>query len=185
MKAFVVLLMVFVFTSCTSKIIPIKGNYPQTPMVFQSENSFEKTWDKLVDVFAQKGLAIKIIDKSSGLIISTNSQMLATPEDSKGNPKDPEAFIVVPSVKISGEIKPISGSNQGAYTAKSKIRFNPVYGEWNVRVKPNGTGSTINVNITNVTYELPVTSKYSDRTVILSDYRSTGVFEKILADLIR
>lgn len=185
MKSFLSFLIVLLFASCSSKVIPIKGSYPQTPIIFKSENSFEKTWDKLVDVFAQKGLAIKIIDKSSGLIISTNSEMPATPEDSKGNPKNPSAFIVVPSVKSNGQIKPISGSNQGAYPAKSKITYNPVYGEWNVRVKPDGSGSTINVNITNVTFLSPLATKGIDRFLPLRDYKSTGVFERELSNLIK
>jgi hypothetical protein len=182
MKRFAPLLLLVLLASCDPKIYPIKGTYPATPMVFNSDNSFEKSWDKLVDIFAQKGLTIKIIDKSSGLIISSNSRMPATPEDSKGNPKNPNAYIVVPSVKSNNQIKPISGSNQGPYTSKSKVIYYPVYGEWNVRIKPNGNGSTINVNITNVTYEVPgATNRYTS----LRDYRSTGVFEKELADLIK
>jgi hypothetical protein len=185
MKKLASICFLVLFASCAAKIIPLKGNYPQTPIIFKSENSFEKTWDKLIDVFAQKGLAIKIIDRSSGLIISTNSEMAATPEDSKGNPKNPNAFIAVPSIKSNNQIKPLSGSNQGAYTAKSKIVYYPVYGEWNVRVKPDGAGSLINVNITNVTYVIYGGTKGTDHFLPLKGYKSTGVFEKDLADLIK
>lgn len=186
MRYFLYSLILISLFSCSSKIIPIKGNYPATPMVFHSDNTFEQTWDKLVDLFAQKGLTIKIIDKSSGLIISSNSLMPATPEDSKGNPKDPSAYIVVPSVKANGMIKPVTGSNEGAYTSKkAKIYYEPVYGEWNVRVKPDGKGSSINVNITNVTYKPITISKYSQPYLILRDYKSTGVFERDLANIIK
>lgn len=187
MKRWVPLVFLFALFSCSVKNYPLKGEYPATPMVFNSENSFDKTWDKLVDVFAQKGLSIKIIDKSSGLIISTNSKMPATPENIQTlKPINSNAYIVVPSYKMNGRMYPISGMNVLYPGTKNEKRiYNDVLGEWNVRIKPNGSGSTINVNITNVTYYTYNYATKSTSLSLLNDYRSTGVFEKILADLVK
>jgi hypothetical protein len=178
------LFLIWTFSSCsTGKLIPLKGQYPATPIVIDSPNSFEKTWDRLVDLFAQKGLAIKIIDKSSGLIVSENSRMPATIEDKNGKVYDPTAFIVIPVRRIGSELIPVSGKTSGPYA--KKIKANDVFGEWNVRIKPNGTGSTINVNITNVSYEDYLTATKSYHPVSIYDYKSTGVFENQIAELIK
>lgn len=179
-------LLALIFTSCSVKNYPLKGSYPNTPIVFTSDHSFEQTWDKLIDVFAQKGLSIRLIDKSSGLIISTNSAMPASAEDEKGNLIDPTAFIAVPSFRFGGgKRQAVTGQTTLAYSKKPKVVFDDVYGEWNVRVKPAGNGSTINVNITNVNY-----SNYDTKAKIsslhpLTAYHTTGVFEKLLSDLIK
>jgi hypothetical protein len=179
------ILIVLIFASCSVKNYPLKGTYPSTPMVFTSSNSFETTWDKLVDVFAQKGLTIKLIDKSSGLIVSANSSMPASAEDVNGNLIDPTAFIAVPSWKFAGKRQAVSGQIFTGYGKNQKTRFNDVFGEWNVRVKPTANGSTINVNITNVNYSQYDAKTKRDILHPLSEYHTTGVFEKELADLIR
>lgn len=81
--------------SCISsklKIIPIKESYPNIPMVFQSDKSFEQVWDNLIDLFAQKGLSIIIIDKSSGLLISNRSKLASTYEMKNGKLNNPGAL---------------------------------------------------------------------------------------------
>ncbi|WP_462261618.1 hypothetical protein [Ferruginibacter sp.] len=172
--------------SCsTVKEIPVKGTYPETPMVFSSSQSFDKVWDNLVDLFAQKGFSIKIIDRSSGLIISQRSLLSATMEDKNGKPVDPSAIIVVPSIKANGRIVPVTGTNVGPYATEKQIRALPVYGDWNVRVKSTATGSTINVNITNVIYENNLSGARILTPISISGYKSTGVFEKELSEIIK
>jgi hypothetical protein len=153
-------------------------------MIFNSEKSFEKVWDNLIDLFAQKGLSIRIIDKSSGLIISQKSLLSASMEDKNGQVIDRDAYIVVPSTKVNGRIIPVTGTKSGAYATSKAIKAIPVYGDWNVRVKPNGSGSTINVNITDVIYE-SISGASIKTPIALSGYKSTGVFEKELSELIK
>ena len=83
MKCLLFASMLFIVGCVSTKVIPIKGTYPETPIVISSTKSFDQAWDRLVDIFAQKGLSIKIIDRSSGLIISTKSE-LTTPHWRKG-----------------------------------------------------------------------------------------------------
>lgn len=59
----------------------------------------------------------------------------------------------------------------------------PVYGELNVRIKKNGTGSTINVNLVNLYYET-VVNKISNKNT-LAIFKTTGVFEKALANMVK
>ena len=96
MKKLLLIISVSLLTSCASKVIPLKGSYPTTPIEITSTKSFDDVWDNLVDMFAQKGLSIKIIDRSSGLIVSDRSKLSTTIENKKGGLQDPTAFIVVP-----------------------------------------------------------------------------------------
>jgi len=171
-------------TGCVStKVIPIKGTYPETPIIISSTKSFDQAWDKLIDIFAQKGLSIRIIDRSSGLIISNRSELTTTYEDENGIPLDKSAFIVVPSVIQFGKKVPITGTSSGAY-AVAKTSY-PAFGDWNVRIKANGTGCTINVNLTNITYNAyDLTDKRYKETTLYS-YKTTGVFENLIADMIK
>jgi hypothetical protein len=170
-----------IFSSCAPKIFPVTGKYPETPIIIKSNKSFDQAWDKLVDIFAQKGLSIKIIDRSSGLIISSKSELPTTFEDKNGIIVDPAAFIVAPSTVFYGTKRgPVTGIISGA-NAKKTIT-SPAYGDWNVRLKPDGTGCLINVNINNVNY-----TDYADklgRSRDLNSFKTTGVFENTLAKMI-
>ena len=187
MKYFTLLTFLFIASCTHTKLIPLKGNYPSTPMVFSSEKSFDKTWDNLIDVFAQKGLSIRIIDRSSGLIISQTS-LLKTTIEGKAGLVDSTAFIAVPYYLSNKRRIPITNPVVGAYAQEKDILPTPVYGDWNVRIKASPTGgSIINVNITDLNYKL-VGSKIKDmqnNIIKIIDYKSTGVFEKQLADLIK
>jgi len=173
---------IFLFSCSPIKMLPLKGNYPATPMVFTSAKSFDECWDNLVDIFAQKGLSIKIIDKSSGLIISDRSKMAATIEDKYGNVFDKKALVAIPCFIRNGKRAALIYQYNGAYTPQSILASSVVEGEWNVRIKKSISGGTIiNVNITNLGYDSSTDNK---GIVTISEYKSTGVFEKELSKLI-
>lgn len=186
-KLFSVCLIILV--SCnTSKMIPLSGQYPATPMLFTSEKPFDKTWDNLVDLFAQRGLAIKLIDRSSGLIISDRSKLTVTMEDKNGRVIFPDAYIVAPSHIVNGKRIPLYVASVGAYSTAKQVSslIDYAYGDWNVRIKPNPSGgSTINVNITSIVYETYDYKLKANVSSPVSDIRSTGVFEKQLAEAIK
>ncbi len=127
LKTILPLLAVFL-SSCAIKMIPVTGTYPDQPIQIKSEKPFDDVWSNLIDVFAQKGLSIKIIDKNSGLIVSERIEFPATIEDKNGNLKDPNAYIVVPKYrsKMDGKFYPINSFRDD---------YLGVNGEWNVRVK--------------------------------------------------
>jgi hypothetical protein len=178
MKTLLTCSFLILFYGCSIKTLSLKGRYPETPIVYKTDNSFDKVWDRLVDLFAQQGLTIKIIDKSSGLMISSNSVMPATVENKNGEMLDPTAYIVIPRIKNGNLVYPVSGWKN---INKRNLGPHDVYGEWNVRIKPDGAGATINVNITNVSF----IENSSSRPTSLYDYKSTGVFEKTIFELVR
>src|SRR4051812_15137072 len=84
------------FVSCSVKTIPIKGTYLRPPYTDTATIAKEQAWDKIIDFFAQNGLSIKIIDKSSGLIISDHTAVPATYENKLGALMKRDAWIVLP-----------------------------------------------------------------------------------------
>ena len=131
-------------------------------------------------------MGIKIIDKSSGLIVSNISLFSATIEKTGGGLVDSTAYLVVPYIVINGKRQAVSGGGyHGPYAAESKLITLDVQGEWNVRIKPNGSGSIVNVNVNNVTYrDYDVYGKaYYQK--LLTGYKSTGIFEKTIYELVK
>jgi len=187
------IIVALLLSSCgTTKVIPLRGSYPAMPIQIPTDKSVEYVWDKLVDLFAQKGLPIKIIDRSSGLIISDKSILKTTIEENNGQLLDNTAWIVVTKKHDAGlnRTVAVTGTVSGAYSKQMVPR--DVTGEWNVRVKKSESGTTIiNVNIVNVTFSdyistgLGTPGYYKDLPLNSAYYKSTGTFEKLITDLIK
>ncbi len=163
--------------SCTPKAIPLKGTYVKEPYQVTTSSSFQTVWDKLIDIFAQKGIGIKIIDKSSGLIVAQNTSVPVTYEDAKGKLVDPSAWIVSSKIYEPGARKYYYPTSASA--------------EWNVIVKDLSNGTTmLNVNITAINASTAVTQvgpiiALPTVSIMNTHAVSTGVFEKLLIDLIK
>lgn len=158
--------------SCYSiKTTPIKGKYQETPFEAISDNNKDFVWDKIIDLFAQKGLPIKIIDRSSGLIISEPSKLTWTYEDNNGKPYEPNSYVVIQKVSYSNMKK-------GGLTAI-------VTGEWNIRIKAEAEKTRVNINLVNIKRELAGIQNSSIPLTVGKEAVSTGVFEKIIFDLIK
>lgn len=59
-----------VLGGCAAPQLMVKsltGSYQEAPTVISSSRSFDKVWDTTIDYFAQKGISISTIDRSSGL----------------------------------------------------------------------------------------------------------------------
>lgn len=172
MKKFLAFFIVTLSLSCSPKIIPLKGAYPETPIIQYSDNSVDKVWDKIIDFFAQKGLAIKIIDKSSGLIISDATELTWTFEDKNGNQNKTGRWVAIPKVIAPGADRA---------TIPTSVR-----GEWNVRIKAVGDKTAVNVNLVNIE-EKVLTGSYAagNTSYIRIDGKSTGVFEKLIFEKVK
>ncbi|HTI12517.1 MAG TPA: hypothetical protein VL832_28285 [Puia sp.] len=165
--------------SCSVQFVAPKGNYPKPPIAYHSNKPVDKVWDNLIDVFAQNGLSIKIIDKSSGLIVSERKSLSFTVEDKKGKIKNPSAFVIMPRITYEG--------------FDDAILPYHVYGEWNVRIKAEGQGTLININLLNFNadygdpksenslYYQKLRRKYQGSL----DGQTTGIFENIIATSIK
>jgi len=161
-----------VLVSCTVSKPTLKGKYQETPYQIETSKSFDETWSKLIDLFAQKGLSIKIIDKSSGLITSEKTSFLSsyTFENEQGQPEKPNAFVVVSKLSAMGRVYPPQ----------------TLTGEWNVRIKPVEGKTIINVNLVNIVAQyFQPQSQYSAQKTYDLEAKSTGVFEKLITDQIK
>lgn len=162
--------------SClTIKTIPTKGTYIKPPYTDTASITKEQAWDKIIDFFAQNGLSIKLIDKSSGLIVSDKTLVPATYENKLGMPDNTSAWIVLPK-----RIDPNSGK---------PIKIQDVVGEWNIRIKELSNSKTyINVNLVNLTETNIYTGTKASATpsyMARRDFHSTGIFEKKICEMIK
>lgn len=175
-KSSLLIFSALLFNSCmTMKPLPLKGNYLDKPYEVISDKTFEQVWTNIIDLFATKGLSIKLIDKSSGLIISEKTSFLNdyTFEDKTGNLENPNASVVIEKITYQGY-------NQSAKPDK-------ITGEWNIRIKDNGNGKTVvNVNLTNIDATSFIAgSQYSPARNLTFNGKSTGKFEELISTLIK
>lgn len=170
-KTILLFLLSISLISC-SKYYPIRGTYPDPPFKITVDMPFEKTWSKVVDIFAERGISIKLIDKSSGIIVSAPTRLSTTYELKKGGLKDPDAFIVVPVI-----YDPNAGK-RGTYYQTDSYR-----GEVTVRIKDETSKCTVIVNIGDVTGQKIMKGKPENGTV--TTFKSTGKFEDAFFELLR
>jgi hypothetical protein len=169
---FAIAIMTFLI-GCSPKMLPLKGTYINKPYEITSDKSFDAVWSNMIDLFATKGLSIKVIDKNSGLIVSEKTSLISnyTIEDDNGKLIDPNAWIVISKINWMG----------------TEVIPDRLTAEWNVRIKSNVEGKTIiNVNLTNIDgskYYAP--TQYTAAQNFKFDGRSTGIFEKTIADQVK
>jgi hypothetical protein len=174
-KTLLFLCVAFAFSSCGSMVsVPLKGNYVEKPIEITSSKSYDQVWSNVIDLFATKGLSVKLIDKSSGLIVSEKTSLMNNYsfETENGGLVNPDAYIVLDKHSISG-YKQLS---PGSVTA-----------EWNVRIKAIDNNSTIiNVNLTNINAILNIPgNQYAAASVVTFTGKSTGNFEKLIAEIVK
>ena len=157
-------IVVLTISSCVTNK-GLQGVYNLEPKVFLTSLSFDEAWTKVIDEFATSGFSIKVIDRSSGLIVTEDySFMNSYTIERKTVPQNGGAWIVV--------------ENRTDIYGQSKMPTN-VEGSFNVRIKPTPKGSSININLTN-----PKASYFYDGGYIPLECATTGVFEEYMAQRI-
>jgi hypothetical protein len=161
--------------SCSLKVIPHKGVYPEPPLVYTTDKTFDQVWDNVIDFFAQQGIPISLIDRSSGLIISTKTKMIWSMEDRKTNKlKNEDAWVVIDNLYDPGPRKYIRPAN--------------IYGVWNIRVKEAEGKASINVNVNNLSATQNEYTRSGTPFEVASAYfnpKTTGNFEKLIYEIIK
>lgn len=163
MRKIAIILLATSLFACSKHAKQLTGKYPNIPFNTHSERSFDEVWTKVIDYFAHQGLPIQNIDKASGIIVGMNTDLLNYwSYEKKGVPEKSDAWVVLPDI---GGISPVQ-----------------ITGIINIRVKPEGSGSNVNVNLTNLVAlsDKPQSPKW--RTF---PAKSTGVFEKLIADIVK
>ena len=156
----------------------IQGNYGGNN-TFTSDKKVDEVWGLIIDLFSSKGISIKVIDKQSGLIISERASFIRkrfdipnyTFESKDGKLENPDAWIVLER----------RGDGFGRLIQPAKLT-----GDWNIRVKEFNGKTLVTVNLVNIDasfYSPPTT--YSSGGDIPLNAKSTGVFEKLILDIIK
>jgi hypothetical protein len=163
-------------TSCmTLKPVALKGNYSDKPYEALSDKKFDQVWSNIIDLFATKGLSIKLIDKSSGLIISEKTSFTSdyTFENTKGELENPNAYIVIEKITFEGY--------------KQSMIPEKITGEWNIRIKENTNGKvSVNVNLTNIDATRFIAgSQYVAARNLTFNGKSTGKFEELITGIVK
>ena len=170
---FLLFLVSIVFVGCGPTLQVVKGNYQNKPFEIYSDKSQDEVWKKIIELFSTNGISIRLIDKSSGLIISEKNSFTSnsTVEDDKGIPKNPSAFVVC---------------DKAHYTINT---YEPylVTGEWNIRIASKNDKTLININLLNIQYryKTEIFLTQGQDIGVLGSGKSTGVFEKTIADYIK
>lgn len=155
------------------QLTPLRGRYVEEPPIAYSTKSFDQVWDNVVDVVAQMGFPIKLLDRANGLLVceETSLNNTYTLEDKDGRLINPNAFVVIPR----------PGSRyQGSVFAMS------LTGVANVRIRAEEGRTKINVNLGNLQVKSSETwwSK-EDEYNFYHGIRSTGRFEDIIIELVK
>ncbi len=163
---------VLTLSSCGS--LRLTGTYPAPNHFAETRNTFEVVWSRVIDYFAIEGVPITTVDKSSGLIVSSKMSFLnAYTREVNGEPLDPDAYVVIPTVRGEfGIILEPSSFIGGTWK---------MIGDWNIRVKEENGKTIVNVNLTNLAcyYTTTKSNITSSRPIPI---KSTGKFEKDLLD---
>jgi hypothetical protein len=154
--------------SCAIVSPKLTGSYQDSPFVVYSDKSKDDVWSKVIDVFAQKGITINVIDKSSGLIVSSAYSFINKYAfEENGQPQDPNAWVVVNFYGLEG--------------TKQSVLPTSIKGNFNVRLKEENGKTSINVNLTNL--EASMSNSAGGSHVF--EAKSTGIFEREIAEMIK
>ncbi|MBV4360394.1 hypothetical protein [Pinibacter aurantiacus] len=159
----VVIVSLVIIGACSSNIVLLKGKYSETPVEITSTKQVDSIWSTITQLFNEKGLTIKKLEKEKGLIVSTKSSSFIpayTFEDNDGKLIEPQAWIVVRQTFING---------------KKWVPHN-VFCQWNIQVTEVGKGlATIKVD------PVVIYTWYPNMFTSMEDQgQSTGKLEELL-----
>jgi L-arabinose isomerase len=129
-------------------------------------------------VFTTKGLAIKTIDKNSGVITTDNTSFINsyTYETKDGNLANPYAMVVCNKVR-------------GLLTLSSLIKPDVITGQWAIRVKEDGNRTIVDTKLANVVGKVVIQNPPVNVQTVAETHnlivKSTGVFEKTIEDVLK
>jgi hypothetical protein len=158
MKTLYLVVVALLVSSCGSvkyHAITSKSTLPDT---YYSDKTKDEVWSKTIEYFAKSGFGIKVIDKSSGLIVTDKYDFdkLYTSEDDKGFLVNKDALLVC-----------------SHYSFMNNVYANRVSGNWNIRIFEDKGKTAVNVNITNIEAKYIPDSPYYNKF----ECKSTGLFE--------
>lgn len=160
-------------------MVLLKGTYQDKPCEFVTSYTKDQIWDKLIDLLIAKGLAIKTIDKNSGVITTDNTSFISsyTWESKTGSLMNADALVVCSKFR-------------GPFTFGPSIHPETVTGQWAVRVKQEADKTVITTNLVNAEGKIVIQNAGTQgqgtttQTVNLT-VKSTGKFEKTIENALK
>lgn len=153
--------------------IDLTPSYTSTASKVQTiERNYDAVWSKLVDFLANEGIAVKILDKESGLMVSEvySFKNTYTRVGKDGKLENTQAYVVI------GDLKGGFGN---------RLEPHRIDGNFNVRVKRVGDEQTeITVNLVNLvsTYQNPPNVGGG---IINIGIKTTGSFEEKILNYLK
>ena len=154
-----------IINGCNPEIIPLKGEYHNTPFEITSTKSIDSSWSILTDLFATHGLLVKNIEKKKGLIISKKTSFIPvyTFEGNDGQLQVPGAWVVLPKVVV----------NEKQWNPKT------IYGQWRIQITESEKGTIIKID------PVVVCTFFPNRfTSVEALGQSTGKLEELIKSFI-
>ena len=159
--------------SCNPILYPLPGkNYDEISNI-RSTKTADSSWATVCRVLTTNGFVIKDGDKSTGIITTGKydfGERFSFVRD--GKPIDSTAWVALSYIK-----------NKGGFDDK---QFH-VFAHWSVQIKPSGTGSTVRIELSRVdaSTKKPQKKSFHPEQEYTFPGQSTGVFEKMLADVVK
>ena len=94
---FLFIVPVFLLSSCVTGFqVKEFAKDTYSNVSFYSEKSKQSIWDKVIEIFAVKGIPINVLEKDSGIIVSERVSFIKsyTFEDNDGNLEKKNAFVI-------------------------------------------------------------------------------------------
>jgi hypothetical protein len=153
-------------TSC-AKILPLRGRYQEVPLKSKFAEPIDLVWEKVIDFISDTGQEVQLVDKSSGLIISSakiSSGPSLSNEDNKGVLINAESLIVVERFNHDYPL--------------GQLDIHEAVATWTIRVKTIKDGNTELSTLLHVKRVDKVMGKFTQSF----RGKSTGNYEKWLLD---
>ncbi len=147
---------------CSPVMVPLKGKYSDSPVVFTSTKSIDSIWLNLTKILSTNGLPIKNIEKKKGIILTMKAPInsVYTFEDKDGQLLEPQAWVVLTRV----------------FNKKKEWKPKDIYGQWSIQITETEKGrTTIKVDPIVICTYFPNTF-----TTMETRGQSTGKLEELL-----
>jgi hypothetical protein len=163
------------WSGCGAAAYPLNGEYTKTHFESTSTKSKDQIWSSVLDFFIEKGIIIKVMDKSSGYILSEPFSLLNsyTREYENGKPIDKNAAIVIGDISEGLTSK----KNPHLLTANVSVRLIEKEGQTNISISL--------LDLKCQYYSIRQNRQENITNTINTPAKSTGVFENQLLSAIK
>lgn len=167
--------LLLILSSCSSRIVSLKGSYPVKGYSFSSSKSTAQLINEVKAYLENNDMIVKLADTASGNILINTKQIKLTREGSAGHLMDSSSFIVVEKVYEPG-------SNKYYYAKEANS-------EWSIKITDQNNVRNIEIRLVGVTN---MSFMYMEENLVSAAnkrYRSkaysTGVLEKLIEQNIK